>query len=250
VWRLAERKGFATQKHLISINPYVKEKIAGKVTGRIHEINNPLDERFFHMHREEQRIPRVLCVGWISPRKNTLSSVRAFGKAIAAGCKGTLVIAGSAPDPEYLVQIKQEIEILGIAGQVEFLGHVGHDRLATELSLASVFLLPSLQENAPMAIAEAMAVGVPVVASNRCGMPYMIDHGTNGFLVDPENIGEIAGRLTSLLGDEALRREFGSHARASAVSMFHPREVLAQTLQVYRSIIGKPEAGEKQSVVA
>jgi glycosyltransferase involved in cell wall biosynthesis len=240
-WKWAERRGFAKHRHLVSINPYVKAKIAPDAKGVIHEINNPLDERFFHIEHVEDVVPRVLCVGWISPRKNTLASVRSFAAAVSSGCEAKLVIAGTASDPAYLKQVKEAVDGLGIHKNVEFLGHIDHDRLSKELSRASVFLLPSLQENAPMAIAEAMAVGVPVVTSNRCGMPYMIDHGQSGFLVDPEKSADVAQRLTELLQNPWQRESFGACARTAAREHFHPDLVVDKTLQAYHSILAEAQ---------
>jgi glycosyltransferase involved in cell wall biosynthesis len=242
LWRAAERMGFPRHRHFISINPYVREKIRPCSRGVIHEINNPLDRRFFEISHREEDLPRVLCVGWINPRKNTHTSVSAFAQALAAGCKAKLVIAGSAKDPAYMERVTAEIARHGIEDQVEFLGHVGHGRLVTELSRASVFLLPSLQENAPMAIAEAMAVGVPVIASNRCGMPFMVDHGENGYLIDPEDVTDVGRSLTELLRNPAQREAFGLHARAAAKERFHPDLVVEKTLQAYRSIVAAEQS--------
>lgn len=244
VWKWAEHRGFARHRHFVSINPYVKEKLAPDVNGVIHEINNPLDERFFRMEHVEDEIPRVLCVGWINPRKNTLTSVKAFAKAIDDGCSAKLVIAGTAKDAAYLQHVKDAVHDLGMDDKVEFLGHVDHDRLSKELSRASIFLLPSLQENAPMAIAEAMAVGVPVIASNRCGMPFMVLHGESGYLIDPENLDEISSRISCLLKDSKLRKEFGEKARKIAAEQFHPKVVVAKTLEAYHLVLGQQGPGK------
>jgi len=121
---------------------------------------------------------------------------------------------------------------------VEFLGHVNHARLVQELSRASVFLLPSRQENAPMAIAEAMAAGIPVIASNRCGMPYMISEGQTGFLIDPESTDWIARRLDELLAAPELAHRMGQAGHCVALDRFHPRAVAEKTLAVYRQVCG------------
>jgi glycosyltransferase involved in cell wall biosynthesis len=92
-----------------------------------------------------------------------------------------------------------------------------------------------------MAIAEAMAVGVPVVTSNRCGMPYMIDHGQSGFLVDPEKSADVAQRLTELLQNPWQRESFGACARTAAREHFHPDLVVDKTLQAYHSILAEAQ---------
>lgn len=88
-----------------------------------------------------------------------------------------------------------------------------------------------------MGIEEAMAAEVPVVTSNRCGMPYMVRDGESGFLVDPHDPHDIARRLRQLLGDDALRYAMGAKGREIALDRFHPAKVAARTREVYRRAI-------------
>ena len=87
-----------------------------------------------------------------------------------------------------------------------------------------------------MAIAEAMAAGIPVVASNRCGMPYMIQEGKTGFLIDPESSEQIARCLIQLLGAQQLRQQMGQAGRQMAMERFHPHAVALRTKAVYERI--------------
>ena len=73
-----------------------------------------------------------------------------------------------------------------------------------------------------MGIEEAMAANVPVVASNRCGMPYLVRNGETGYLVDPADADDIAARLGLLLHDDELRAAHGARARQIACERFHP----------------------------
>ena len=235
LWMCVERYGLTAHRHIISIAPYVRQTVKPLTSACIYDIDNPVDERFFEvMHRPEWG--RILCAGWINERKNTLGSVEAFARIAGDHEDARLVIAGEAPEPLYLDRVRNSIEKHGIAKRVEFLGHVDHSQLMQELARASVFLLPSRQENAPMAIAEAMAAGVPVIASNRCGMPYMVTEGRTGFLIDPESTGQIADRLVQLVDSRQLCREMGQAGREVAVTRFHPRAVAEKTIAVYRRI--------------
>ena len=90
-----------------------------------------------------------------------------------------------------------------------------------------------------MGLAEAMALGLPVVTSNRCGMPYMVRHGETGFLVDPNNPQDIAARLHQLLADPDLRQRMGQAARGFASERFHPDRVAERTVRVYASILDR-----------
>ena len=110
-------------------------------------------------------------------------------------------------------------------------------RVREELAAASAFALVSLEENSPMGIEEAMGAGVPVVTSNRCGMPYMVSHGRTGYLVDPNDPDQIADRLGDLLADDALRVRMGETARTVALARFHPRVVAERTREVYATAL-------------
>ena len=78
-----------------------------------------------------------------------------------------------------------------------------------------------------------MAAGVPVVASNRCGMPYLVRHGETGYLVDPSDPGDVARRIAQLLRDRELGQAMGRAAKDAARARFHPSAVARRTREVY-----------------
>jgi glycosyltransferase involved in cell wall biosynthesis len=235
-WGMVERRGLARQRHIISISPYVRRMIEPLTAATIHDIDNPVDERFFAVTPAPHG-RRVLCVGWLNERKNTLGAIEAFALAASRGAEGTLVLAGQAKEPAYHQKVLDCIAHHNLADKVELLGHIDHGRLMAELGNAAVFLLPSRQENSPMAIAEAMAAGLPVIASNRCGMPFMVTENSTGFLIDPENTEQIADRLTRLLQDPATARQMGQVGRRIAEQCFAPQRVAEQTRAVYHYIV-------------
>jgi glycosyltransferase involved in cell wall biosynthesis len=158
--------------------------------------------------------------------------VQAFAKVRKTGIKAELRLSGGG-DKDYLDNVSHFVREHGLETSVALLGRVSYDTIQDEMSRAAVFTLVSLEENSPMAIAEAMAAGVPVVTSNRCGMPYMVRDGESGFLVDPNNPTDIARRLKQLLKDDELRRSMGSKGREIALDRFHPAKVAARTQEVY-----------------
>jgi glycosyltransferase involved in cell wall biosynthesis len=166
-----------------------------------------------------------------------LGAVRAIAHAINSGAKGTLVVAGEAKNVSYKNMIIREIKNLGIEKHVEFLGHISREQLASELRRTSILLLPSLQENAPMAISEAMAASIPVVTSDRCGMPYMVADGKSGFLVDPTDNVQIGERLRELLDSPELCKKMGTLGREIALARFHSDVVAEKTRDVYDSML-------------
>jgi len=236
LWGMVERRGLARQRHIISITPYVRRRIEPMTHATIHDIENPVDERFFAVI-PAPRDQRVLCVGWLNERKNTLGAIESFALAVSCGASGTLVIAGQAKESSYQQKVLHTIARHGLTDRVELLGHIDHVRLMEELGKSTVLLLPSRQENSPMAIAEAMAAGLPVIASNCCGMPYMVTENQTGFLIDPEDVGQISDRLTRFLKDPATARQMGLAGRRMAEQRFAPRQVSEQTRLVYRDVV-------------
>lgn len=231
LWKRIELSGWADQPHVISISPYVREQLAGIVTGTIHDIDNPIGENCFSLRRREEP-GRVFCAAAINPRKNTLMLVRSFAELLKAGVKAKLRLSG-AGDKDYLECVSNYIRQNGLGENIQLLGRVSYETVQEEMSRAAVFILVSLEENSPMAIEEAMAAGVPVVTSNRCGMPYMVRDGESGFLVDPNNPDDIARRLRQLLENDELRRSMGAKGREIALDRFHPAKVAARTREVY-----------------
>jgi glycosyltransferase involved in cell wall biosynthesis len=238
-WRHFETAGWADQPHIISISPYVRERLAGIATGVIHDIDNPIAESFFHLPRHERK-GTVFSAAAVCQRKNTLVLVEAFARLVRAGVATTLRLAGPVTEALYGEQVRERIRAHGLEDRVALLGQISSTQIGNELTAASVFALVSLEENSPMGIEEAMAASVPVVTSNRCGMPYMVRGGETGFLVNPNDPSDIADRLSELLADDARRAAMGTRSRDLARDRFHPERVASRTRDVYRRASRKP----------
>lgn len=236
LWKWVEQRGWRDQGAIISISPYVRERLTGVVTAPIYDIDNPVAEEFFSIRRADAG-PTIFSAAVISPRKNTLALVRALESLRSGGVSATLRLAGPIVDRDYGERVRSYVAEAGLGDAVAFLGSVPVETVRTELAQATVFALVSLEENSPMGIEEAMAAGVPVVTSNRCGMPYMVRHGESGFLVDPENVGDIAGRLERLLRNVTLAERMGQKGREIALDRFHPRRVAERTIEVYGELV-------------
>jgi len=232
LWKRVETAGWADQPHIISISPYVRERLAGFTQAVIHDIDNPISERFFDIDRDEQP-GRILCAAGISRRKNQLGLLRAFQRLVEQGADAQLRLAGGVNEEAYFQAAKDFVAHTGLGQRVVFLGKLPYEAVREELRRAAVFTMVSLEENSPMAIEEAMAAGVPVVTSNRCGMPYMVRDGESGFLVDPNDAEDVAARLGDVLSDPARRAEMGQRSREIARDRFHPARIASLTREVY-----------------
>jgi len=236
MWKIIEQGNWASQPNIISISPYVRERLSGIATGMIYDIENPISESFFDIDRAEKK-GVIFSSAVISPRKNTWGLVKAVSKLVAEGVDVQLRLAGSVVNQEYADQMNQWIEDHDMKEHVHFLGKISVDDIKNELSQAAIYALVSLEENSPMGIEEAMAVGVPVVTSNCCGMPYMVRHSETGFLVDPFNSQSIADKFRYLLDCDSLRKQQGENGSRIAIAHYHPKVVAKRTRDVYVEIV-------------
>lgn len=233
VWRPLEIAGWAEQDHIVSISPYVREFLTGRTKAVVHDIDNPIREDFFGIERREAR-GRIFCAAEISPRKNTLVLVQALDQLLARGVDAQLRLAGKVAHEGYGREIDRYIAERNLGDKVVRLGLVSYEKIREELATAAIFALVSLEENSPMGIEEAMAAGIPVVTSNRCGMPYMVRDGESGFLVDPHDPVDVSTRLEEVIRHDDLRRAMGERSKRIAAERFHPVVVADRTLEVYR----------------
>lgn len=237
-----ERLGRQRSRDTIVINPYVMEELGEQIKGRRWPIENPVMPEFYEINRKNT-IPRILFVGHISSLKNVDGLIRSFASVIKRIPQATLHLAGPWSYPEFHAQCVREVDELGLTHAVQFLGNLDRTALREELSQASCLALVSHQENAPMVVAEALAAGVPVVASRLCGLPYMVEEGCTGFLVNPDDENEIAVKLIEMLRDENANREMGRRCRATALDRFHAAAVARKTVEVYQSVLSYTETG-------
>ena len=145
--------------------------------------------------------PVVLFVGRLAEKKGVTYLIEAMKQVDAM-----LVIVGDGPLRE---QLEEQAKPLG--DKVQFLGAKTHDQLAEIYASADVFAAPSVQakdgdvEGFGLVFLEAMASGLPVVASRSGGIPYLVHDGENGLLVEPGNVEELAGAIRKMINMEDLR---------------------------------------------
>lgn len=226
-----ERYCIGHARYLIQSTPYPQEYFGQEIGGRIFDVGNPAPDSLFALEPAPER-GRVLLVGAVVPRKRVHDLVDAVARVPGA----SLRIAGGTPDPEYAAAVSERVRVLGLENRVELLGSLPAERLKAEYQRASVFVLPSAQETSPLVIAEAMAAGVPVVATRAGGVAHLVEEGRTGFLVDVGDTDALAQRLAELLGDERSRRAFATAARLHA-ERFRPAAVAERVRAVYEEAV-------------
>jgi glycosyltransferase involved in cell wall biosynthesis len=143
-----------------------------------------------------------------------------------------LEIAGSGPERPTL---EREAQTLGLSDGVRFLGWV--EELAPVLARWDVFVLPSLEEGFPMAVAEAMAAGLPVVATAVGGIPEIVEDGRTGYLVRSVDPAALAERLRVLILDPAQCRMMGDAGRARVREHFSEKKMIDAIAEIYDQLL-------------
>jgi len=238
VVKLVENYARRRVGHHIIINRYVLEELGDRIRGTTDFIPNPVEEKLFALTRAHNapESGKVLFVGRIRPLKNVVGLIKAFAACAREHPSATLQIIGAPDQRWYLDRCRAEVSRLGVDNAVRFRGALKREELLAEYSTASCVVLPSFQETSPMVIAEAMAVGVPVVAAAIGGITYMIEEGVTGFLCDPKDDTTLATRISSLLGDKGLNQQIGANARRYATQQYKSDSVAEQTAAVYRRV--------------
>ncbi len=145
----------------------------------------------------------VLFVGRIERVKDLPSLLRAVGKLAPRYPDILLLVVGRGSIEEDMKRLARE---LGIADKVVFVGAVRHRHLPVYYNIADVYVLPSIHEQWSNTIMEAMACGLPVVATNVGGNPALIEDGETGLLVRPGDVEALAEKIEKVLFDVELRR--------------------------------------------
>ena len=148
-------------------------------------------------------------------------------------------MVGDGP-PDSRAALLDRIRALGIESRVSVLGPVPQSRVLEMLAESDVFIFPSTTEGFPNSLAEAMAVGLPVVASPVGAIPEMIDVPDGGFLVPWDDVDGYVRSLRRLLDSPCLREQMGSHNRAKALRDYDYAVVVERLCSVYRDLLEQP----------
>lgn len=220
-------------KNVIAISPYTRNYLSP--AQRIWDIPNPVGNLFFEVKRDP--IPfRIFTASHCTPLKNTTTLIGAFSHFTKSFPQAELRIAGSHQNSSYGEKCRRLARKLGIDNKVTFLGLLRQKELLAELSHASLFALCSLQENAPMSIAEAQCSGVPVLASRVGGIPWMIKHSKTGYLVDPHDESAIAEALkNAFIGGKLYN--IGKASKKEAENAYRQSVITMRTIQCYDEVI-------------
>ena len=228
-----ETVALAKTEGMICLTSYAKRQ-AGNLSPRTWIVPNAVDSTFFAVERQPATTPVILCAAHAAAYKNQVRLIKALDP-LARVHPITLLLAGKvSPDDAY------GAEILQLCRERSWCRHEGllnTDELKQLLGRATALVLPSLEDNCPMAILEAMAAGVPVAASQIGGIPDLIENGVNGVLFDPNDDASIRNGVDLLLRDPAAATKMSQVARERARVRFSPAAVARRHLEIYQELL-------------
>jgi len=215
---LLDRK-VADARAVVAISEYNRDLLlASAPAARVEVIHCGVDlERHAGPDHAERAADRVLCVASLHPKKGHTDLIDAIALLARRRPGVVLELVGEGPEREAIERRARE---RGVADRVALLGARSSDDVRARLAEASAFALPSVRlpsgrmEGIPVALMEAMASDVPVVATRLSGIPELVQHEVTGLLVEPQDPEGLAAALERLLSDEALAGRLAAEARS------------------------------------
>lgn len=237
---LIEQRTKRKTKNWIFISQYNQDynsKFIQKSKINFRKIYNPVNPMFFEkIEQKDHAGINLLFVGRIMPRKGLGDLL--VGISMTKNPDIKLHVVGGYENKDYQRQIETLIQDLHLTDQVIMHGWKTSDEIIELYSSIDAFVLPSYQETLPCVIAEAMAIGKPVIATTVGGITEMIDDGETGFLYpvgDTKTLSECIKRFSFLNPTE--RNIMSKKTQAKAERLYNPNNVAKEHLKFYNSII-------------
>jgi L-malate glycosyltransferase len=211
---------------VLSINP----------SAEIFNLPEAINPVFFQNKWKPHDNKTIMFVGSVIRRKGIEVLLKALVNIKKVIPDIRLIVIGSG-ELNYIILLKQYAFKHNIDKNIEWLGKKDSNEIAYYLSTSSLFVLPTFMDNSPNSLAEAMAIGIPSIASSVGGIPSMLDDGLNGFLTEKANHLALAEKIISVLLDFELCKKISESSRQKALDRNFPENVSKITFDVYNKIL-------------
>jgi len=190
--------------------------------------------KFRPAYRGDRRdgIVRVGFIGRLISNKGPQFLVEAAPRILRDFSDVQFLVAGNGA---MLQELEHRVHQLGVESAFRFLGTVPSN--VEFLKSCDIMVRPSLTDGMPLTVLEAMACGIPTVASRVGGTSEILQDGDTGFLVEPRNVDELVSRICTLVADSNLRREMGERARKFIEKYYSWNQVAAQLSVIYQDVL-------------
>jgi glycosyltransferase involved in cell wall biosynthesis len=239
--RLAETIYFSRTRHYITVSEWMKKQLQEQYTkmnySEISVVHNSVDTELFSPgpKRESIKGELILFTGRMIAGKGIAYLIKAIPEVLKEHSDAFFMFIGPGDFMPYRRRLKE----LGISEKnFAFLGYLkDRSELVEYYRTCSIFCAPTLWENLPIRVLEAMACGAPVIASNVCAIPEVVDNSVNGVLIPPCSVHELARAICCLLSDSNLRRKIGDNARKTVLGKFDCKVHAMRTAEVYQKVL-------------
>ena len=221
---------------VICITRHTQKAVQG-LARRTWLVPNAVDETFFDIARNTGTPPTLLCVGTVSRLKNQLQLLQALDPLATQHPLQLVFLGATALRDSYCEEFFEQIKR---RPWCVHRGVVDRATFKVELSQATLLILPSLEDNCPMVVLEAMAAGVPVIANRVGGVPELMRHDVNGLLCSPDHPAELREAVLHLLDATSHAQGLAEMAKREAWRRFHPLTIARSHLDIYREVLNKP----------
>lgn len=229
---------------VVCISNYTREAVQSSVS-RTWVVPNAVDESFFHLRPQERRLPQLVCAGTICLRKNQNFLITALDGLVRQQAFELVFLGSGLPSDPYVTAFG------GLVASRPWCRHLGFLSRSESQALiedATLLILPSLEDNCPMVILEAMAAGVPVAAAATGGIPDLIENEVTGLLFDPVEQNSIVESVGRILSDSSLRNRISAAARQQAQTRFLPKVVAARHFEIYQEVLRDATAPTRSDI--
>lgn len=237
-----ENRYYSDDRSYISVSEWGKGQLMrekGVDPDNIHVVHNGVDSQRFNPSNREGPCPRlnhlsdhgktrIIYLSRLETRKGINLLIRAIPKVVDRA-DVSFLIAGPGTVP-------------GIGGTIPnstIMGPIPHDETPALYAHSDIFILPSLSENLPISVLEAMASQTAVVATDICGIPEIIRNEENGLLIPPNDVDAIANSLVRLTESEDLRDALAREGRSTVRDRFSWMSTASKTYECYRTVLDR-----------
>lgn len=199
--------------YLVAPSEFLAEKI-GDWGYNIQVIPNVVDLSFYPYRERSKIVPRLIWMRSFHPVYNPEMAVKVLAKLRESQPEATLIMAGA--DKGFEEKTKIMAEEMGLSNAIRFAGFLDLEKKLKEFSDADIYINTNRIDNMPVSVIEARALGLPVVATNVGGLPYLIKHNENGLLVESEDVDSMVENIKLLLDNPELTRKVSQNGRILA----------------------------------